>query len=101
MNPVVFFDDTASGVASIVGGKGNNLIALTAAGFPVPPGFVVTAEAYGQFLQTIDWLDQELAAFVFDRPDRLREQCEQLRGRLSQVKLPEPVRKAVSEALAR
>src|SRR5581483_11177998 len=28
------------------GGKGANLGELTAAGFPVPPGFVVTAPAY-------------------------------------------------------
>ncbi|MFE2752318.1 phosphoenolpyruvate synthase [Actinosynnema sp. NPDC059335] len=30
----------------IAGGKGANLGELTAAGFPVPPGFVVTADAY-------------------------------------------------------
>ncbi len=30
----------------LVGGKGANLGEMIAAGFPVPPGFVVTAEAY-------------------------------------------------------
>lgn len=37
---------------SQVGGKGCNLITLTAAGFPVPPGFVVTASAISCFLTT-------------------------------------------------
>lgn len=34
----------------IVGGKGANLGEMTKAGFPVPNGFVVTAQAYFQFL---------------------------------------------------
>src|SRR3712207_3211643 len=36
----------ASSIAA-VGGKALNLGILTAAGFPVPPGFVITTEAYG------------------------------------------------------
>ena len=53
----------AFAVVSLVGGKGGNLIALTAAGFPVPPGFVVTAEAYEQFLAEAPDLDADFAAF--------------------------------------
>ena len=34
----------------LLGGKGINLIELTRAGFPVPPGFVVTTEAYCAFV---------------------------------------------------
>lgn len=34
------------------GGKGKNLIALTRACFPVPPGFIVTFEAYTRFRET-------------------------------------------------
>jgi pyruvate,water dikinase len=30
----------------LVGGKGANLGEMIAAGFPVPPGYVVTADAY-------------------------------------------------------
>lgn len=35
--------------ASVLGGKGASLARLAAAGFPVPPGFVLTAEAYRRF----------------------------------------------------
>src|ERR1700747_128722 len=35
---------------ALVGGKGANLGVLTAAGFQVPPGFVVGADAYVRFL---------------------------------------------------
>lgn len=34
-----------------LGGKGINLCKMTAAGFPVPPGFVLTTVAYRRFLQ--------------------------------------------------
>lgn len=34
------------------GGKGKNLIALTRACFPVPPGFILTFDAYSQFRET-------------------------------------------------
>ena len=33
------------------GGKGMNLAVLARAGFPVPPGFLVTTEAYDAFVE--------------------------------------------------
>ena len=40
------FDQVAASSLAAVGGKALNLGVLTAAGFPVPPGFVVTTQAY-------------------------------------------------------
>ena len=100
-NLIVFFDEPERGVVSLVGGKGSNLIALSSAGFPVPPGFVVAAEAYQRFLKDIDWLTPELAAFDYDRPEVLRDQCDRLRARLSQAALPRAVEDAVHGALDR
>ena len=101
MNLIVFFDQPEAGLGSLVGGKGSNLHVLSAAGFPVPPGFVVTAEAYDEFLRRADWLDKELAAFDFDHPDRLCTQCADLRERLSQIELPTPVQESLRAALGR
>lgn len=99
MTLVASFQQSDAGVVSIVGGKGSNLIALTTAGFPVPPGFVVTAEAYRLFLDSVAWLDGELAAFAFHQPDRLRDQCARLRARLGQVALPQPLQDAIQQGL--
>ena len=41
-----WFADVGVADAAIVGGKGANLGELTRAGAPVPPGFVITADAY-------------------------------------------------------
>ena len=43
---IAWFRDLRSADADLVGGKGANLGELTAAGLPVPDGFVVTAPAY-------------------------------------------------------
>ncbi len=44
----------AEGTLAASGGKGLNLARLTRAGFPVPAGFVLTTEAYRQFVAAND-----------------------------------------------
>lgn len=43
---MVGFDAVGKNDTELAGGKGANLGELTRAGLPVPPGFIVTAEAY-------------------------------------------------------
>ncbi|MEK7533323.1 MAG: phosphoenolpyruvate synthase [Patescibacteria group bacterium] len=47
---VVWFKDVDRDDIGTVGGKGANLGEMTKAGFPVPNGFIVTAQAYFHFL---------------------------------------------------
>ena len=49
MNIKKFEDLNKEGIG-IAGGKGANLGELTQAGFPVPPGFVITAKIYKRFM---------------------------------------------------
>ncbi len=44
------FEELSKDDIGIAGGKGANLGELTQAGIPVPPGFVVTAQAYEYFM---------------------------------------------------
>lgn len=48
---LVWFADVDREDIPLVGGKGANLGEMTRAGFPVPPGFIVTSTAYRQFLE--------------------------------------------------
>lgn len=71
MKHIVRLDDPSCPDPEITGGKGANLGRLAAAGFPVPPGFVVTADGYRAFvadlalaghlagLSTVDYDDLE------------------------------------------
>ncbi|MDO8515067.1 MAG: phosphoenolpyruvate synthase [bacterium] len=51
MKYVVWFKDVDKEDGPTVGGKGANLGEMTKAGIPVPPGFIVTAQAYYLFLE--------------------------------------------------
>jgi len=48
---VVWFKDVGKKDVSLVGGKGANLGEMTRSHFPVPPGFIITAQAYYHFIK--------------------------------------------------
>lgn len=48
---VVWFKEVTKNDIPMVGGKGANLGEMTNAGIPVPPGFIVTAQAYFGFIE--------------------------------------------------
>jgi pyruvate, water dikinase len=49
-NYLVWFKEVDKQNVALVGGKGANLGEITQAGFPVPPGFIITSEAYYYFI---------------------------------------------------
>ncbi|OLR94475.1 phosphoenolpyruvate synthase [Actinokineospora bangkokensis] len=55
--------------AEVAGGKGANLGELTAAGFPVPPGFVVTAQAFLASMAAADTRGELAEGAAAARPD--------------------------------
>lgn len=48
---VLWFAEVGKDDVNLVGGKGANLGEMTQAKFPVPPGFIITAQAYYAFLR--------------------------------------------------
>lgn len=63
MNTFVLPIDSAKATLAVVGGKGANLSHLSRTGFPVPPGFLITTEAYRAFVQANN-LQPQIAALV-------------------------------------
>ena len=61
------FEELNKSDIPIAGGKGANLGELTQAGIPVPPGFVVTAEAYQYFMDEAGINDKVME--ILDRTD--------------------------------
>ena len=64
---VVGFEEVGRGDIALVGGKGANLGEMLRAGIPVPGGFIVTADAYGRFIEQ-SGLRQKIEA-TLDRLD--------------------------------
>jgi len=55
---VVWFNEVTKKDIPLVGGKGANLGEMTNADIPVPPGFIVTADAYFDFLKQTKLTDK-------------------------------------------
>ena len=81
-----------SGDLPIAGGKGANLGALTAAGFPVPNGFVVTTAAYDAAITAAGMNDLIAGGLSPDVADG-----QQLREAIRRLSLPADLRQAVVE----
>src|SRR5689334_17068257 len=72
---VRWFQDLSRDDVAVAGGKGANLGEMTRAGLPVPPGFVVTVDAYRRFAGAngIDArVAERLERLDVDDPDALR-----------------------------
>jgi len=97
---VLWLDDVSADDLDTVGGKGASLGELTAAGLPVPPGFVVTAGTYRTFIEEAG-IDEELfAAMDIDPEDSaaLRAAEQTARDLILGTELPESVREEILDA---
>lgn len=75
----------------IVGGKGANLGEMTKAGFPVPNGFVVTAQAYFQFLEESglgDDLRRILQGLDVSNSEKLEKASKDIEHLITHAKIP-------------
>jgi pyruvate,water dikinase len=98
---VRWFEELSARDTEIAGGKGANLGELTSAGLPVPPGFVVTAEAFLQFLRAANLagpVRERLAQLDVDDTEALRQTAEELQRLVETAPIPEELQQAVSAA---
>ena len=99
---VRWLDEIRSDDIGSVGGKGASLGEMTAAGLPVPPGFVVTAETYRRFIEETG-IDEELFAAVDVDPEdstALAEAESTAKELILETEMPESVREDVLAAYA-
>jgi phosphoenolpyruvate synthase (EC 2.7.9.2) len=80
---VAWFDELGKKDIALAGGKGANLAEMTRANIPVPPGFIITADAYVYFLrqakleqdirQLLEPLDIEDSAELYKVGNKIKE----------------------------
>ena len=83
----------------VAGGKGANLGEMTSAKINVPSGFVITAEAYRDFLKVngIDILIENGIKKSVDDERKLLNEAEHFRGKIKSGKFPERLENAIRE----
>lgn len=101
MKYVLYFNEIDQKSIAHVGGKGANLGEMTKAGFPVPPGFCVTTNAYRQWIgendQVRQWFER-LNQLKPEQLDEIRSTGEKIREQILSVPFPEPVKSEIVEA---
>ncbi|NOZ58951.1 MAG: phosphoenolpyruvate synthase [Euryarchaeota archaeon] len=95
---IAWFEDLSKDDVAIAGGKGANLGELVRAGLPVPPGFVVTAQAYAKFLEE-SGLAEKISAVLsntdVDNNDELTRASKEIREMIASSPMPEELREEI------
>ena len=86
---------------ALCGGKGANLAQLARAGLPVPGGFLITTEAYRQFVAKNNLQPAILAALAqadVTQPAVLDAASRTIRDLFSQASIPQEIANAIAQA---
>ncbi|HET9004853.1 MAG TPA: phosphoenolpyruvate synthase [Gemmatimonadaceae bacterium] len=100
---VLWFPDGSKNDLPRAGGKGANLCEMTRAGLPVPPGFIITVDAWRRFADGSGLsagITSRLAGLDVDNSDQLRATSQGIRQMILQAPLPDDVASAMREAYA-
>jgi pyruvate,water dikinase len=98
---IVWFKEVGKDDGKLVGGKGANLGELTKAGFPVPPGYIVTADAYFEYLKKTgadEKIRKILDGLDMENNDELQKKAEEAAKVILDTPLPEELKKDIVAA---
>ncbi|MCL6628507.1 MAG: phosphoenolpyruvate synthase [Armatimonadetes bacterium] len=93
-----WFEEISKWDVSIAGGKGANLGELTRAGVSVPPGFVVTAKGFTEFLEVTRLkgiIRDRIARINVDNANELELASQELRASVLSAEIPVAIKDAV------
>ncbi len=98
---IVWFNEVSKTDVSTVGGKGANLGEMTNAQIPVPPGFIVTADAYFDFLQRsgiAEDIQKLLKPLDSGDSKRLIQTADNIKQVIRQAPMPPELAKSIKQA---
>jgi len=101
MKAVSWFKELNKGSLSIAGGKGANLGEMYNTGMPVPPGFVVNAQTYKEFIektQIKDKISQILSGLDVENNDELQSKANEVQKLIVSTEMPQEIKNEIIEA---
>lgn len=92
---ILWFEEVGKDDGALVGGKGANLGELTRAGLPVPRGYIITAQAYFDYVKATG-LEQQIGSILegFDKENSkdLQARAEKIKALILATPLPEALK---------
>ena len=98
---IVFLSELNKDDVWIAGGKGANLAELYRAKFPVPPAFIVTAQAYKKFIiesGLLEKINHILASIDIEDTKQLEAKTERIRKLIEEARMPTQLEEEIKEA---
>ena len=98
---VKWFSELNKDSGKIAGGKGANLAEIYNLRIPVPPGFVVTAQAYDYFIEKAglkDKIKELLSKIDYEDTSELNEITKQIRNLIENAKFPKEMEEEIIES---
>ena len=100
MNWTLRFEAPLALRSDYTGGKGANLANLTSGDFDVPPGFIIVAAAYREWLQNEEWWRSAVSGLPEDNPTALAIAASAIRERLRSLPLPDAIENEIRQAVS-
>jgi len=101
LKAIAWFEEVSKADIPLAGGKGANLGEMTKAKVPVPPGFIVTADAYFYFLKEAK-LTEKIRRYLknLDPKDskRLEEVASQIKELINEAPMPPEIAEEIKQA---
>ncbi|MBW2982267.1 phosphoenolpyruvate synthase [Candidatus Woesearchaeota archaeon] len=97
---IKWFKDISKDDVEVVGGKGANLGEMSNAGLPIPPGFVVTAQTYKEFIEKTKIKDKILDIIKdLDVEDtaKLQATAKQIQELIKKTEIPEEIKEDIKD----
>lgn len=98
---IVWLSEIGKKDVAIAGGKGANLAEMYNANFPVPPAFIITAQAYQKFLKTAGIKNRILDianSFNVEDTTELEKRAKEIQEIIIKSEMPEELSKEIIEA---
>lgn len=100
MSYVVWFKDLSKDSIPIAGGKGANLGEMFNIGLPIPPGFVITAQTYQQFIERTKIKDKIFAILKdldIENNNQLQKVATDIQHLIMLTKVPEDMAEEIQD----
>ncbi len=98
---VVWFNETTKKDIALVGGKGANLGEMANAHIPVPPGFIITANAYYNFIKKSGITDKILSLLKpldYNNTKQLQQIADQIKQVILNATMPPELASEIQQA---
>ena len=98
---VKWFSELSNKDVAIAGGKGASLAEMYNAKFPIPPGFIITAQAYSYFIEKsglTDKITALLSELDVEDTKKLEQKSKEVRELIKNANMPDEMAEAITEA---